>query len=150
MILLKPCAVSASLMGFFSPTATWMRRSTNPGFQARFVPPSGFLTLLTVYSLQRLPTTRIGAIHGVHPTERFPLAEPYAFRRHDPHAVSDIACSCSEDQEVTMPRNSRALLPAKIRTRLKPMRARADTLMGFCTLRQQILSQRAPVARHPP
>jgi hypothetical protein len=49
-----------------------------------------------------------------------------------------------------MPRNSRALLPAKIRTRLKPMRARADTLMGFCTLRQQILSQRAPVARHPP
>jgi hypothetical protein len=67
-----------------------------------------------------------------------------------PHVVSDIACSCSEDQEVTMPRNSRALLPAEIRTRLEPMRARADTLMGFRTLRQQHLPLRAPVARRPP
>jgi hypothetical protein len=49
-----------------------------------------------------------------------------------------------------MPRNSRALLPAKIRTRLKPMRARADTLMGFCTLRLQHHLLRVPVARRPP
>jgi hypothetical protein len=49
-----------------------------------------------------------------------------------------------------MPRNSRALLPAEIRTRLEPMRARADTLMGFCTLRKQHLLLRVPVARYPP
>jgi hypothetical protein len=87
---------------------------------------------------------------GFIPSEPFPSAEPCTFRLPYPLAVSDIACSCSEDQKATMPRNSRALLPAKIRTRLKPMRARADTLMGFSTLRQQILSLRAPVARHPP
>ena len=72
---------------------------------------------------------------GFIPSEPFPLAEPCAFRLPYPLAVSDIACSCSEDQEVTMPRNFRALLPAKIRTRLEPMRARVDTLMGFSALR---------------
>ena len=39
-------------MGFLAPTATSARRSTDPGFQPRFVPPSGFLTLLTVSSLR--------------------------------------------------------------------------------------------------
>jgi hypothetical protein len=71
----------ATLMRFFAPTTTSAWRSTIPGFHTRFVPPSGFLTLLTVYSLQRFPISRIGAVHGVHPTERFPPAEPYAFRR---------------------------------------------------------------------
>jgi hypothetical protein len=75
---------------------------------------------------------------GFIPPERFPSAEPCTVRLSYPHVVSDIACSCSEDQEATMPRNFRALLPAKIRTRLEPMRARADTLMGFCTLRKQL------------
>jgi hypothetical protein len=64
----------------------------------------------------RFPATRTGATHEVHPTERFPSAEPHAFRRRCPLAVSGIACSCSEDQEFTMPRGSRALLPAEIRT----------------------------------
>ena len=63
----------------------------------------------------RFPATRTGATHEVHPTERFPSAEPHAFRRRCPLAVSGIACSCSEDQEFTMPRSSRALLPAEIR-----------------------------------
>ena len=58
---------------------------------------------------------------GFIPSEPYPLAEPCTFRLPYPHAVSDIACSCSEDQEATMPRNSRALLPAKIRTRLEPI-----------------------------
>jgi hypothetical protein len=64
----------------------------------------------------RLPATRTGATHEVHPTERFPSAEPHAFRRRCPPAVFGIACSCSEDQKFTMPRSSRALLPAEIRT----------------------------------
>jgi hypothetical protein len=38
-------------MGFCASTATTAWRSTYPGFHARFVPPSGFLTLLTGYSL---------------------------------------------------------------------------------------------------
>jgi hypothetical protein len=114
--LRRSLAAPATLMGFSASTATSAWRSTNPGFHTRFVPPSGFPTLLTVYSLQRLPTTRIGATHEVHPADRFPYAEPYAFRRHCPLAVSGMAFSCSEDQKITMPRDSRALLPAKIRT----------------------------------
>jgi hypothetical protein len=107
----------ATLMRFRAPTATSARRSTDPGFHTRFVPPTEFLTLLTVSSLRHLPISRIGAARGVHPTERFPPAEPYAFRRHDPHAVFDIAFFCSEDQEITMPRGFRALLTAGIRIR---------------------------------
>jgi hypothetical protein len=61
------------------------------------------------------PTTRIGATHEVHPTEPSPSTEPYVFRRLCPLAVPGMACSCSEDQEVTMPRSSRTLLPAEIR-----------------------------------
>jgi hypothetical protein len=49
-----------------------------PGFRSRFVPPSGFLALLTVCSLLRLPVTRTGAAPGVHPSELFPLPRPYA------------------------------------------------------------------------
>ena len=64
----------------------------------------------------RFPATRTGATHEVHPTERYPSAEPHVFRRRCPLVVSGIACSCSEDQEITMPRNFRALLPAEIRT----------------------------------
>jgi hypothetical protein len=68
---------------------------------------------------------------GLGPPEPYPSAEPYASRRLNPHAVPDIACSCSEDQEVTMPRNSRALLSAEIRTSGRPGSATADALMGF-------------------
>ena len=112
-------------------------RSTIPGFHTRYVPPSGFLTLLTVSSLQHLPVAQAtGTTHGVHPAELFPLAEPYAFRRRCPLAVSDIAFFCSEDQRITMPRDFRALLPARIRI---PTEARrpggTDTLLGFCLSR---------------
>jgi hypothetical protein len=48
----ESCAAPAALLRFISPTATSTRRSTHPGFQTRFVPPSGFSTLLTVYSLR--------------------------------------------------------------------------------------------------
>jgi hypothetical protein len=86
----------------------------------------------------RFPASRTGATHEVHPTERFPSAEPHAFRRRCPLAVSGIACPCSEDQEFTMPRSSRALLPAEIRTRGRPKSARADTLMGLHTPLQSV------------
>jgi hypothetical protein len=69
---------------FFAPSATSARRSTSPGRPTRFVPPPGFLTLLTAYSLQRLPATKAGTARGVLPSERFPLAEPHAFRRQLP------------------------------------------------------------------
>jgi hypothetical protein len=73
-----------TLMRFFAPSATSVGRSTSPGRPTRFVPPSGFLTLLTGYSLHHLPTTKVGTAHGVHPSEPFPLAEPHAFRRQLP------------------------------------------------------------------
>jgi hypothetical protein len=91
-----------------------------PGFQPRCVPPSGFPTLLTVYSLQRLPTTRVGTTPGVRPPEPFPPAKPDAGWHPDPHAVHDIASFCSEDQKATMPRSFRAVIPAGIRTPSRP------------------------------
>ena len=67
-----------------------------------------------------LPASRTGATHGVHPSELFPLAEPYVLRRLCPLAVPGIAYSCSENQKFTMPRSFRALLPAEIRTCRRP------------------------------
>jgi hypothetical protein len=103
------------------------------GYHPRFVPPPGFLTLLAVFSLQRLPITRTGATHGVHPSELSPPAGPYAFRRRGPLAVSDIALFCSEDQKITMPRSSRALLPAGIRAR--PGRSPAGSMLSWVSRR---------------
>jgi hypothetical protein len=100
-----------------------------PGFQARFVPSSAFLTLLTACSLCHLPVSRTGATHGVHPSELFPSAEPHAFRRRYPLAVSDIALYCSEDQKATMPCSSRAFLPAEIRTH--PGRSPAEPILSW-------------------
>jgi hypothetical protein len=115
-----------------------------PGFQPRPRPPAGFLTLLTVCSPPCLPAHGTGATHGVHPAERFPSVEPYAFRRRCPLAVSGIACSCSEDQEFTMPCSSRALLPTEVRTCLGPRPAQADALMGFLCLSRAIPTRRGP------
>jgi hypothetical protein len=100
-----------------------------PGFQPRYVPPSGFLTLLTVFSLHRFPATRTGTTRGVHPSELFPLTQPYAFRRQCPHAVSDIALFCSEDQKATMPRGSRVFLFVRIRTR--PHRSTVRSMLSW-------------------
>jgi hypothetical protein len=86
-----------------------------------------------------LPATRTGATHEVHPTEPFPSTEPYAFRRLCPLAVSGMACSCSEDQEVTMPRSSRALLPAEIRS--SPGRSSAKPMLSWAFLPLQSVSR---------
>ena len=99
-----------------------------------------------------LSDPKAGTTRGViGPPEPYPFAEPHASRRRDPHAVSDIACSCSEDQEVTMPRDSRALLSAKIRTDGKPGPAAAAALLGFSPFRSvNHRPGREPVARlHP-
>jgi hypothetical protein len=112
----ESCAAPATLMGFCAPTATSARRSTIPGIPTPV--RSAFRVSHPLDGLlpPHLPITRIGATHEVHPPERFPSAEPYAFRRQCPLVVYGMAFSCSEDQKVTMPRDFRALLPAKIRT----------------------------------
>jgi hypothetical protein len=71
-----------------SPSATSAGRSTSPGRPARFVPPPGFLTLLTAYSLACLPDSRSGATPGVHPSESYPSTERDAFRRRIPSCRS--------------------------------------------------------------
>jgi len=113
------------------------RRSTDPGFHPRFVPSSEFLTLLTVSSLRVFPASR-SRDHGPVPLMGFALQSFSPPRSRPPFdvtcllAVSDIASFCSEDQEVTMPRDSKALLPAEIRTRVRNRsRARADALLGL-------------------
>jgi hypothetical protein len=127
----ESCAAPATFMGFSAPTATSARRSTYPGIPTPV--RSAFRVSHPLDGLlpSRLPATRTGATHGVHPAELFPSAEPYASRRLCPLAVSGIAYSCSENQKFTMPRDSRALLPAEIRTPPGRSRTRADTLLGF-------------------
>jgi hypothetical protein len=75
----ESCAAPATLLGFCAPTTTSTRRSTQPGLptpvRSAFRvshPPDGLLP-------PRLPASRTGAARGVHPPERFPPAEPYAF-----------------------------------------------------------------------
>jgi hypothetical protein len=98
-----------------------------------------------------MPSDLEGRNHswGLGPPEPYPSAEPYASRRLNPHVVSDIACSCSEDQEVTMPRNSRALLSAEIRTCGEPGFATADALMGFPPFRSLLQETGAKPANRP-
>jgi len=100
-------------------------------------PPDGFLPL-------GLPATRTGATHGVHPSELFPSAEPYVLRRLGPLAVPGIAYSCSENQKFTMPRGSRALLPAEIRTCRRPKPASGRCSLGFPRLSRAFPSCREP------
>jgi len=108
--------------GVFSPLQRHRRggpptRVSTPGsFHLQGFPPSWRLTPSNAFR-PRGPVPLVGFI----PPERFPFAEPCTVRLSCLLAVSDIACSCSEDQEVTMPRSFKALLPAKIRTRLEPI-----------------------------
>jgi hypothetical protein len=113
-----------------------------PGFQPRFVPPSEFLTLLTAFSLQSLPATRTGTTHGVHPSELSPLTKPCAFRRLYPHAVSDIALFCSEDQKATMPRSSRAFFSERVRFRSG--RSPTGSMLSWVSLAPLQSSTRVP------
>jgi hypothetical protein len=130
----ESCAAPATLMGFGAPTATSARRSTVPGIPTPV--RSAFRVSHPLDGLlpPSLPTSRVGATHGVHPTELFPPAEPYAFRRRCPLAVSDIASPCSEDQEVKMPRGFRALLPAEIRARREPKLSPSRCSLGLLRL----------------
>ena len=89
-----------------------------------FHPLDGFLP-------PSLPASRTGATHGVHPSELYPSAEPYALQRLCPLVVSGIAYSCSENQKFTMPRDFRALLPAVIRTRRRPKPTLSRYSHGF-------------------
>jgi hypothetical protein len=127
----ESCAAPATLMGFGAPTATTAQRSTIP----RIPTPvrSAFRVSHPLDGLlpPSFPASRTGAAHGVHPSEPFPRTEPYAFRRHYPLAVSGNASSCSEDQEVTLPRSSRALLPARIRTH--PGRNRDEPMLSWAS-----------------
>jgi hypothetical protein len=119
-------------MGFFAPTATSARRSTFPGIPTPVRSASRVSHPLDGFLPSSLPTSRAGATHGVHPSEPSPPAEPSAFRRPCPHAVSGNASSCSEDQEVTLPRSSRALLPARIRTRPGRSPGAGRYSLGLC------------------
>ena len=131
----ESCAAPTTFMGFSRPYSDISVKIHEPGLPHPvwsvfrvFRPLDGLLP-------SRLPTSRIGATHGVHPAELFPSAEPYASRRRCPLAVSGIAYSCSENQKFTMPRDFRALLTAEIRTRRQPKPAPGPILSwAFCRL----------------
>lgn len=123
-----------------------LRRSTSPGRPARFVPSPGFLTLLTACSLRRLPIPK-DRCHSWGSTLQSlsPSQSRAPFGARSLPAVSDIAFSSSEDQEITMPRGFKVLLPARIRTPSRPGgRFGADTLLGFRPSRAGFSVDRGP------
>jgi hypothetical protein len=64
---------TAPLMRFLSPITHYESSPLNPGFHTRYVPPSGFLNLLTVYSSTRFQAFFHALyISGVYP-KSFPL-----------------------------------------------------------------------------
>ena len=75
----ESCAAPATLMGFCAPTTTSTRRSTRSGFPTPVCSAFRVSHPLDGLLPPRLPISRIGAARGVHPPERFPPAEPYAF-----------------------------------------------------------------------
>jgi hypothetical protein len=75
----ESCAAPATLMGFRAPTTTSTRRSTRSGLPTPVCSAFRVSHPLDGLLPPCLPTSRIGAARGVHPPERFPPAEPYAF-----------------------------------------------------------------------
>ena len=71
--------VTTPLVGFWSPTTLEERRSHRSGvYRTPVVALSGFLTLSALCSPPVRPALfRAGNVHGVSPSERFPLKEPY-------------------------------------------------------------------------
>jgi hypothetical protein len=127
----ESCAAPATFMGFSAPTATSARRSTDPGFQTRFGPPSGFLTLLTVCSLRtfrpRGPVPLMGfTLQSFSPPQsRTPLGAcallPFLASRTLALRTRSSRCPATPGRC-----SLRRSVPASGRSR-----PRADTLLGF-------------------
>jgi hypothetical protein len=75
----ESCAAPATLLGFCAPTTTSTRRSTQPGLPTPVRSAYRVSHPLDGLLPPCLPISRTGAARGVHPPERFPPAEPYAF-----------------------------------------------------------------------
>jgi hypothetical protein len=80
----RSLAAPATLVGFRASTATSARRSTNPGFHTRFVPPPGFSTLLTACSLRAFRS------RGPVPLMRFTLQSLSPPRSRTPFDASAL------------------------------------------------------------
>jgi hypothetical protein len=102
-------------MGFLAPTATSARRSTNPGFQPRFVPPSRFLTLLTACSLR-------------------------AFRPRGPVPLMGFTLQSFSPPQSRTPYGACALLPflASRTLALRTRSSRCPATSGRCSLRRSV------------
>jgi hypothetical protein len=140
----KSCAASARPSWGFFPFSDWGREVYSPGVPIPvrsafrvFRPLDGLLPPLLSDLEGRYRSWGLG------PPEPYPSAEPYTSRCLNPHAVFDIACSCSEDQEVTMPRNFRALLSAEIRTAAN--RGLPQPLLSWAFRRFGVLNHRSEV-----
>jgi hypothetical protein len=138
----ESCAAPATFLRFAAPTATTARRSTNPGFQPRSVPPSGFLTLLTGCSL------RASRPRGPVPLMGFTLQSFSPPQSRTPYGAWALLSFLASRTLALRTRSSRCpatpghcslrrSVPASDRSRL-----RADALLGF-----QRLSRAFPPCR---
>jgi hypothetical protein len=111
----ESCAAPTAFLGFIAPTATSARRSTIPGFQPRFVPPTGFLTLLTVSSLR-------------------------AFRPRGPVPLMGFTLQSFSPPQSRTPCGACALLPflASRTLALRTRSSRCPAAPGRCSLRRSV------------
>jgi hypothetical protein len=102
-------------MGFYASTATWAQRSTGPGFHTRFVPPPGFPTLLTVFSL-------------------------HAFRPRGPVPLMRFTLQSLSPPQSRTPFSAVALLPflASRAPALRTRSSRCPAAPGLCSLRRSV------------
>jgi len=106
-------------MGFLSPSAMWAGRSTGPGFHTRYVPPSGFFTLLAACSLHCFPTSWVGTAHGVLALQS--LTPPQS---RTPRGASTLM-----------------LFPTSRAPALRTRRSRCPATPGPCSLRRSVPRQ---------
>lgn len=127
----ESCAAPATLMGFCAPTTTSTRRSTRSGFPTPVCsafrvsrPPDGLLPPC-------FPASRTGAARGVHPPERFPPAEPYAFGACALMLFMTSRSLALRTRRSRCPAAPRLCSPRRSVPACRPESTRADTLMGF-------------------
>jgi hypothetical protein len=136
--------------GVWSPTAyeATGARSTR-AYLTRHLPPTGFLTLLTVsFSRSPLALFHASAAHGVHPSGLFPLTEiPSPFSDGYPHDVNAREEAETSNQHPAF----RALLPARIRHLGSGVSHEPRPLpsWAFCLLGISPLLQGASYETHP-
>ena len=143
----ESCAAPATLMGFCAPTTTSTRRSTRSGFPTPVCSAFRVSHPLDGLLPPCLPITRIGAARGVHPPERFPPAEPYAFGARALMLFMTSRSLALRTRRSRCPAAPRLCSLRRSVPACGPESTRADALMGFFASPERSPGAASPASR---